>query len=395
MQSGALNESFSDIFGEIVDLTDGLGNDTGPVRWQMGEDLPIGAIRKMMNPGAFGDPARVNDVNYKCYYDGSDAGGVHGNSGVPNHAFALMVDGGTYNGRTVTALGGTKAGKIQYRTLTRYLLSGSGFRDDYYALYRSCMDLVGVAGITGGDCGEVRDALDAVEMATAPPCVPTQATVPSLCPAGQAAATLSLTDFETPIGFAACPAAGAPPNWCDEGPASMQGSFATSGVHSLWGDDTDTATDRWATIAWNGTLPAGTKLQFNHAFGFEDDLLGNYDGGVLEYSTNGGGTWNDASPLFAAGMAYFGPISNCCGNPLAGRNAFVGESWGYTATQLNLTALAGQTFRIRFRIGTDNGTGDYGWFVDDVRLYQCAASSAIFADGFNGANLGAWSSARP
>ena len=40
MQSGALNESFSDIFGETVDLTDGLGNDAPEVRWLMGEDLP-------------------------------------------------------------------------------------------------------------------------------------------------------------------------------------------------------------------------------------------------------------------------------------------------------------------------------------------------------------------
>ena len=82
-----------------------------------------------------------------------------------------------------------------------------------------------------------------------------------------------------------------------------------------------------------------------HAFGFEDDDVGNYDGGVVEYSTNGGSTWSDAAPLFTAGMAYFGPISSCCGNPLANRNAFVGESWGYTATQLNLASLSGQQFR--------------------------------------------------
>ena len=40
MQSGALNESFSDIFGETVDLTNGAGTDTAAVRWQLGEDLP-------------------------------------------------------------------------------------------------------------------------------------------------------------------------------------------------------------------------------------------------------------------------------------------------------------------------------------------------------------------
>ena len=40
MQSGALNESFSDIFGETIDLEDGLGDDSVGVRWLMGEDLP-------------------------------------------------------------------------------------------------------------------------------------------------------------------------------------------------------------------------------------------------------------------------------------------------------------------------------------------------------------------
>jgi Zn-dependent metalloprotease len=39
-------------------------------------------------------------------------GGVHTNSGVPNHAFALAVDGGSYNGRTVAGVGITKAAHI-------------------------------------------------------------------------------------------------------------------------------------------------------------------------------------------------------------------------------------------------------------------------------------------
>ncbi len=50
MQSGALNESFSDIFGETIDLEDGLGDDSVGVRWLMGEDLPIDAIREHDGP---------------------------------------------------------------------------------------------------------------------------------------------------------------------------------------------------------------------------------------------------------------------------------------------------------------------------------------------------------
>ena len=105
MQSGALNESFSDIFGETVDLTNGSGNDTAGVRWQMGEDIPVhGAIRNMMDPTLFGDPGKASDPRFDCGGSNgyTDGGGVHTNSGVPNHAYALMVDGGSYNGFTVT-----------------------------------------------------------------------------------------------------------------------------------------------------------------------------------------------------------------------------------------------------------------------------------------------------
>ena len=89
MQSGALNESFSDIFGESVDLLNGAGNDDPSQRWLMGEEVPgFGAMRSMMNPNLYGDPGRTGDSQYYCDYN--DGGGVHWNSGVPNHFFALL-----------------------------------------------------------------------------------------------------------------------------------------------------------------------------------------------------------------------------------------------------------------------------------------------------------------
>ncbi len=104
MQSGALNESFSDIFGETIDLTNTGGTDTAAVRWRIGEDIPgTGAIRHMMDPTLSpteppdfppGHPGKVSDPQFKCNAPRTDLGGVHSNSGVPNHAYALMVDGG-------------------------------------------------------------------------------------------------------------------------------------------------------------------------------------------------------------------------------------------------------------------------------------------------------------
>jgi len=99
----------------VVDQTNGRGRDTSWARWFVGEDLPkVGAVRNMMDPTLFGQPAKVGDPFYVCDDDGDDSGGVHSNSGVPNHAFALLVDGGSYGGLTVNGIGLAKAARIHY-----------------------------------------------------------------------------------------------------------------------------------------------------------------------------------------------------------------------------------------------------------------------------------------
>ncbi|MFP5247074.1 MAG: M4 family metallopeptidase, partial [Thermoanaerobaculia bacterium] len=184
MQSGALNESYSDIFGETVDLLNGAGTDTPATRWLMAEDVNGGAIRNMMDPGQFSDPGRMSDPNFFCTYNPQgDGGGVHSNSGVPNHAYALMVDGGSYNGFTITGIGLTKAGKIQYRALTTYLDQASNFIDNYNAVLSSCADLTGLFGISTGDCVQVKNALDAVEMDAPWGCAVVSNEAPPLCSA--------------------------------------------------------------------------------------------------------------------------------------------------------------------------------------------------------------------
>ncbi len=169
--SGALDESYSDIFGETIDLTNGAGTDTPAVRWGFGEDIAPGFIgfRNLMDPTIWSDPGKVSDPQFHCDLS-VDGGGVHTNSGIGNHAYALMVDGGVYNGYTNSGIGLTKAGKIEYRALTQYLTPVSDFTDNYNALLQSCADLVGTAGITAADCVQVENALDAVEMSEPWPC---------------------------------------------------------------------------------------------------------------------------------------------------------------------------------------------------------------------------------
>jgi bacillolysin len=360
MQSGALNEAFSDIFGETVDLTNTGGTDTPAVRWKMGEDiLGSGALRNMMDPGEFFDPGRVTDENFSC--SPADNGGVHQNSGVLNHFYALLVDGGTYNAQTVTGIGLTKAGKIAYRALTVYLLSGSNFADAANALRQSCSDQVGTWGITVSDCDQVLFAIAAVELGHNLTCTLAPAAAPALCPAGQKASNLFFDDFETDPD----------PLW--QNPAgsvwALYQDFSTSGTKLLAGRDPSTLTDSAITMTSNPTLPAGARLQFNHSWDF--DIY--FDGGVIEYSLNNGASWNDAMSLYSAGADYDGTIESGYGNPLSGREAFTYRSYGYTGTQLNLSSLAGQTFKARLRIATETQFGGNPWFIDDFRIYTCTA----------------------
>lgn len=177
-QPGQLNESFSDVFGELVDLWNGNAAFVGPpggtpswpqhptgpgvdtlnnlrarcsgphgesdgVRWLMGEgaDLFGGAIRDMWDPTCYGDPDRGNSPLQTC--DPGDGGGVHSGSGIPNHAFAIAVDGKTFNGQTVTGIGPIKAGAAWYRALSVYLVTYSNFKDAYWSINQAANDLVG------------------------------------------------------------------------------------------------------------------------------------------------------------------------------------------------------------------------------------------------------------
>jgi hypothetical protein len=110
-------------------------------------------------------------------------------------------------------------------------------------------------------------------------------------------------------------------------------------------------------------------ITFDHRFGFEDSggVGPFFDGGVIEVSRNGG-AWEDISTLIEPG--YGGTLFVGSGNPLGGRRAFVSRNASFPArdtVSLNLgTALAGQSVRIRFRIGTDEAANDIGWEIDNI-----------------------------
>jgi bacillolysin len=140
-QSGALNESISDQAGWDVDPGDST----------MGEDLPIGAIRDMRNPGAYGQPATASQ--YVC--TSSDNGGVHTNSGIPNKVYANLVD----------SLGRGGAEQVRYRAQTTYLGPNASFADARAAEQQAASDL-GYSATTVGNAWQAQG----VAASWQPPC---------------------------------------------------------------------------------------------------------------------------------------------------------------------------------------------------------------------------------
>jgi len=107
----------------------------------------------------------------------------------------------------------------------------------------------------------------------------------------------------------------------------------------------------------------------------------NFDGMVLEYTTNGGAAWTDiinGGGSFVSG-GYNATLSNDSANSLPGRRAWSGNSAGYVDTIVNLPAsLNGQTVQFRWLMGTDDSVGIDGVRIDDVKVFggrQCNTCS--------------------
>ncbi|EAU68511.1 putative metalloprotease [Stigmatella aurantiaca DW4/3-1] len=110
------------------------------------------------------------------------------------------------------------------------------------------------------------------------------------------------------------------------------------------------------------------RFTFVHRFEFEADAFDLLDGGVMELSKDDGATWMDIGAFATPG--YTDILYEYGTNPLAGRPVYGDISDGYPAwvpVTVDLgTQYAGQTVRIRFRIGTDVNVGAAGWDIDNV-----------------------------
>jgi len=140
--------------------------------------------------------------------------------------------------------------------------------------------------------------------------------------------------------------------------------------HRLLGPDSPRETDKFLVSPALSVAASGAfSFTFRHRHAFEFTTEPTYfDGGVIELSNNGGSSWVDIGA--SASPGYGGVLAAGGQNPLQGRSAYVGSSTaypGFNTVTVNLgMTYAGQSVRIRFRIGTDVIVGAPGWEVDDI-----------------------------
>jgi Zn-dependent metalloprotease len=426
-QSGQLNESISDIFGELVDLFNGNAafaglpagppdwpsHPTGPgtdtpnalrttcstsgngfadgYRWLIGEDSSVGVFRDMWDPTCYSDPDRANSPLQTC--PANDSGGVHTGSGVPNHAFAIMTDGKSFNGQTVTGIGPIKAGAVWYRALTTYLTVASDFEDAYAALNQAAADLVGTdpndprTGLLSGDpftasdAEQVDKALLAVEMNTEGACGASVAILDSTPPdqCGPPRTIIFADDFEGGANGWTVSNSNPPTpyDWVQTTgplPFGRPGTawfVADAKVGDCAGQDESAVHTLTSPPV---VLPAGVNrptVAFTHYIASEPG----WDGGNVKIRVDNG-SWQLLPATAFEYNAYNTTLQSAGAgntNPLAGEPAWTGAGgeWGTSLISLDSYAGGGQTVQVRFEFGKDGCSGIDGWYVDDFEIYGC------------------------
>jgi bacillolysin len=371
-QSGAINESVADTIGEIVDHRNPASPDSD-ADWTIGEDLPDSSLRSLKDPTLYDQPDKMSDYQAANLFE--DDGEVHLNDGIGNKTAYLISQGGTFDGQTLTGIDGsdnglTKTGQLYLEVIKR-LTSGAQYADLGRTLIATCDEFAGsgVDGFTTADCGQVRGAVAATQLLSAPSDPQAQnAEAPSTCPTGTRLVSLRRDDDAIQqFGFTAN-------GLWQRTPANQTPSYTRSGNSAWFGWDPDPSLDGIYTSdltssAFKVPTAQSTYLRFDHAYVFEwYDAASGFpayypDGGLVLVQTLSGTTWTTRSVPWSNGPTR--PLGNST------TKVFGGDSHGYGSSRLDLSSLAGQTVRVKFRVTGDSDTYAYGWWVDDVRAYTC------------------------
>ena len=379
-QSGAINESMSDVFGELIDQSVHPAKRGTDQAWLIGEDnhpaspdLPV-PMRSMADPTASQSADRLTSQLWDADPEYQDDGGVHSNAGPGNKAAALIADGGTFNGYTVRGLGLAKTFKI-YWTALNLLTSGADYEDLFHVLPLSCRKNIGRPGteLTEANCVQVAKAVRATEMHMRPSGAVAVAT-PS-CPDKAKPAPSYHGTFDTqPANARTGATAGGPRGTVD----GLEGWTVNGGgqlVRDVGLDFVKSGTDALGLATGSGasatssatspslTVPARSLLRFDlmSAFALYQPVEG--VSAKLEYAVDGG-AWQAASGLQT-------PVN---GGPWSG------HSGGWSSARYDLGTLAGHEVQFRFSVvGAPAGEGSAAaganpksiFGVDNLKVYTC------------------------
>ncbi|MET0754216.1 MAG: M4 family metallopeptidase, partial [Pyrinomonadaceae bacterium] len=338
-ESGALNESWSDIMGSMVEAyADGaVSADT----WKIGEDAYTpgtsgDALRRMDNPNAVGDPDHYSLRLYPGACTPSnlnDQCGVHTNSSISNHAYYLIANGGTnrVSGVVVTGIGTAAAERIFYRALTVYMTSGTNFAGARTATINAANDLYGsastqAAGVAQGWC--------AVGVGTCSSGTPTPTPTPGGC----------TTELFSNGGFE-----GSASPWVGSGTGYFYvnpGNYPHGGTGYIYfGVNNSVSGQSYQTV----TIPSTACGNFTFWLNVTSDettTTTQYDKLFVEVR-------NTAGTLLSTLATY--------------SNLNKGTAGVYSQKSLSLAAYKGQTVRVQFRSTTDVSLAST-FRVDDASL---------------------------
>ena len=188
----------------------------------------------------------------------------------------------------------------------------------------------------------------------------------------------NLTPPALPTGWLATNALGPPPLWVTSN-SGVPNPPADTPPNAAFIDNPSVLSDkRLDSIPFSfSKYTSCAQLTFRHNFNLEasdiDPNVG-FDGGVLEISTDGGNTFEDilmAGGSFVTG-GYNRTIATDRGSPIAGREAWSGNSQGFITTVVNLPVILVGQYKLRWRMASDNSGSSEGWRVDTVEISWCS-----------------------
>jgi subtilisin family serine protease len=184
----------------------------------------------------------------------------------------------------------------------------------------------------------------------------------------------AVTPPALPADWTATNAQGPPPLWVTSN-SGVPMPPADSPPNAAYIDDPAVVSDkRLQSLEFNFFEGGFPRLTFRQNFNLEasetNPNLG-FDGGVLEFSTDNGSTFQYVPPSAFLMGGYNRTISTDRGSPIAGLQAWSGDSEGFITTVVSLPAIQSPGGRLRWRMASDTESGNEGWRVDSVNISFC------------------------